>query len=109
MTEFLHMRNCYLKEFDAKVIDKGRDDNGLFVILNRTAFYPASGGQLSDTGIIISGSETVNVKHLFKEKHYIDKEIKEKNLVIHFFHKLLTLSFKPARFFFFSKRKIKLP
>lgn len=48
MTELLHMKDCYLNEFSAKVIRTGDD----FVVLDRTAFYPEGGGQESDTGYL---------------------------------------------------------
>jgi len=48
-TELLYMKDAdsnYIKEFDAKVIERGFD----YVVLDRTAFYPLGGGQPSDTG-----------------------------------------------------------
>ena len=46
----LYVIDSDLKEFDAIVVKTGPK----FVILNRTAFYPESGGQPSDTGKYIS-------------------------------------------------------
>jgi alanyl-tRNA synthetase len=48
MTQRLYYTNSYLKDFDASVIE--RADDGRRVYLDRTAFYPASGGQPFDTG-----------------------------------------------------------
>ncbi|MGH7514641.1 MAG: alanyl-tRNA editing protein [Gemmatimonadales bacterium] len=48
MTERLYYHDAYLADFDATVVD--RADDGRRVYLNRTAFYPASGGQPFDTG-----------------------------------------------------------
>ncbi|HKT59173.1 MAG TPA: alanyl-tRNA editing protein [Gemmatimonadales bacterium] len=48
MTERLYYRDAYLVEFDAAVVDSG--DEGRRVYLDRTAFYPTSGGQPFDTG-----------------------------------------------------------
>lgn len=48
MTELLYLRDAYLREFDATVIER-RDDA---VVLDRTAFYPTGGGQPHDTGTI---------------------------------------------------------
>jgi alanyl-tRNA synthetase len=50
MTERLYYTDCYLREFSARIVDRSED--GLAVYLDRTAFYPASGGQPSDTGAI---------------------------------------------------------
>lgn len=44
-----YMRDCYQKEFDASVT--GVKD-GKFVTLSETYFYPTSGGQPFDTGIL---------------------------------------------------------
>lgn len=50
MTERLYYQDCYLRRFDARVVETSSD--GLRVYLDRTAFYPTSGGQLSDTGTL---------------------------------------------------------
>ena len=44
MTERLYYQDCYLREFNARVIETA----GLRVYLDRTAFYPTSGGQPFD-------------------------------------------------------------
>src|SRR6185369_13388002 len=50
MTERLYYTDSYLREFPARVIDRSPD--GATVYLDRTAFYPTSGGQPFDTGAI---------------------------------------------------------
>jgi alanyl-tRNA synthetase len=50
MTERLYYTDSYLREFPAHIVDRSPD--GLSVYLDRTAFYPASGGQPSDAGVI---------------------------------------------------------
>ncbi|MBN2228899.1 MAG: alanyl-tRNA editing protein [Candidatus Thorarchaeota archaeon] len=62
MTELLHMKDNYLREFDAQVLETGVD----YVILNCTAFYPEGGGQSSDTGFLSDGSREVRVKSVKK-------------------------------------------
>ncbi|HEU5171553.1 MAG TPA: alanyl-tRNA editing protein, partial [Gemmatimonadales bacterium] len=48
MTERLYYTDAYLAQFDATVL--ARADEGRRIYLDRTAFYPASGGQPFDTG-----------------------------------------------------------
>ena len=50
MTERLYYTDCYLHEFPARVVDRSED--GCTVYLDRTAFYPSSGGQPFDLGMI---------------------------------------------------------
>ena len=54
MTDRLYYRDPYLREFDATVVRVDRRDGRLFVALDRTAFYPTSGGQPFDTGTLTS-------------------------------------------------------
>ena len=58
MTERLYYTDSYLAEFRARVV--GTDANGLRVCLDRTAFYPSSGGQPNDIGTI-AGVPVVDV------------------------------------------------
>jgi alanyl-tRNA synthetase len=57
-TERLYYTDAYRREFEAKVVD--RSDDGLRVYLDRTAFYPTSGGQPHDLGSL-GGSPVVDV------------------------------------------------
>ena len=50
MTERLYYSDSYLTQFDATVTRTLRHDGRLAVVLDRTAFYPTSGGQPFDTG-----------------------------------------------------------
>jgi alanyl-tRNA synthetase len=58
MTDRLYYTDSYLREFSAKVA--GTSDDGLVVYLDRTAFYPTSGGQPYDAGSL-SGIGVVDV------------------------------------------------
>ncbi len=58
MTERLYYTDSYLREFRARVLDQTPD--GATVYLDRTAFYPTSGGQPHDTGSI-AGKAVVDV------------------------------------------------
>ncbi len=50
MTKRLYYDNSYLAEFDAQVVEQFRKGNTFAVILDQTAFYPNSGGQMHDLG-----------------------------------------------------------
>jgi len=57
MTERLDYLDSYQQQFDARVVSVEERNGALAVILDRTCFYPTSGGQLHDTGWL--GSATV--------------------------------------------------
>ena len=52
MTERLYYDNAYLTAFDATVLDCREKGGGFEVLLDRSAFYPTSGGQPYDTGTL---------------------------------------------------------
>lgn len=78
MTERLYYQDSYLKEFRAKVLKKIKIDNQTAVVLDETAFYPTSGGQPYDKGVI----QDVPVVEVAEEGdeiiHILKKELKEK-------------------------------
>jgi alanyl-tRNA synthetase len=51
-TERLYYTDCYLREFTARIIRTDTDPRGVRIYLDRTAFYPESGGQPSDRGTL---------------------------------------------------------
>jgi len=53
MTERLYYHDSFLYDFDAEVEELTTVGSRPAVILNRTAFYPTSGGQVFDTGWIV--------------------------------------------------------
>jgi alanyl-tRNA synthetase len=65
MTERLYYQDCYLQEFRARVVETSAD--GLRVYLDRTAFYPTSGGQPFDLGTL----EGVAVREVIDEEDRI--------------------------------------
>jgi alanyl-tRNA synthetase len=55
VTDRLYYKNPYLTEFDAQVIESSPAEDGRrIIVLDRTAFYPTSGGQPYDTGTLES-------------------------------------------------------
>ena len=65
MGEALYLEDSYLKEFEAKVV---KVTDGKFVVLDKTAFYPNSGGQPYDTGVLIRKSDNKEFKVLYVGK-----------------------------------------
>jgi alanyl-tRNA synthetase len=58
MTEHLYYHDSFLYEFEAEVLDlatASNSDSRPAVILDRTTFYPTSGGQVFDTGWLVPG------------------------------------------------------
>ncbi|HJR51542.1 MAG TPA: hypothetical protein VJ794_10575 [Gemmatimonadales bacterium] len=58
MTTRLYYTDSYLRDFEAAVV--GFADDGRRIYLDRTAFYPTSGGQPNDTGTL-GGSAVLDV------------------------------------------------
>jgi len=62
-----------LLEFEAKVVGVEGD----YVILDRTAFYPESGGQDNDTGYLVLNSKKVPVIDVFDENGVVVHKVKD--------------------------------
>lgn len=79
MAEALYFLDCYLKEFEATV-EKVTDDR--FVVLDRTAYYPESGGQPNDTGKLVheSDGDEFDVLYAGKFNGEISHEIAGENI-----------------------------
>jgi len=61
-TNRLYYENAYLTQFTAHVIDRMEIDGRCALALDRTAFYPAGGGQPCDTGTL-NGVAVVDVRN----------------------------------------------
>lgn len=51
-TERIYYENVYTTDFEASIDEIRSDEAGLWVRLNRTAFYPEGGGQPCDVGVL---------------------------------------------------------
>ncbi len=67
MTEHLYYDDSFLYEFDARVVELVAVDSRTAVVLDRTAFYPTSGGQVFDTGVIVSGGEKIRIDEVVEK------------------------------------------
>lgn len=71
----LYAEDSHLTEFDATVVKAGPR----FVVLDRTAFYPDSGGQPSDVGVLRHAGGEARVGKVVKRGleifHYLDADV----------------------------------
>ncbi|MBN1330491.1 MAG: hypothetical protein JXA54_13535 [Candidatus Heimdallarchaeota archaeon] len=74
-TERLYWINSYVTEFEAKIISISSNE----LILDKTAFYPFGGGQISDLGEIIFKEKNNEIKFTV-----INVEINAEGNIIHF-------------------------
>ncbi len=73
MTERLYYADCYLRAFDAHVAACEKREAGYAALLDRSAFYPTSGGQPYDTGTLGAARVTdVSVDGAGEVWHMID-------------------------------------
>jgi alanyl-tRNA synthetase len=81
MTDRLYYRDSFLYDFDAEVRETLENPRpGL--ILDRSAFYPTSGGQVHDTGVISMPNQTLTVTEVADTEdgrvvHYLEVPIKD--------------------------------
>lgn len=60
-----YLLDCYCKEFESRIISISEDKQ--WVALEETYFYPTSGGQPNDIGLIIRGDNTFKVMDVIKK------------------------------------------
>src|SRR5271168_2995423 len=80
MTDRLYYRDSFLYNFDAEVHSAVETPRPA-LILDRTAFYPTSGGQIHDTGWLVSGEEKLHVTEVSESEdgrvvHYLEAPLK---------------------------------
>jgi alanyl-tRNA synthetase len=68
MTDRLYYRDSFLYEFDARVLESFARDGRHAVVLDRTAFYPTSGGQVHDLGTLTVGDQQIAITEVADEE-----------------------------------------
>src|SRR5580698_6313793 len=81
MTDRLYYHDSFLYDFDAEVREV-TDGPRPGIILDRTAFYPTTGGQLHDTGSINLGTDELKVTEVSDAEdgrviHYLEGQTKD--------------------------------
>ncbi len=81
MTDRLYYHDSFLYNFDAEVRSVVETPRPALV-LDRTAFYPTSGGQIHDTGWLVSGDERLHVTEVSEAEdgrvvHYLEAPLKD--------------------------------
>jgi misacylated tRNA(Ala) deacylase len=71
-TRALYLEDSYLKECDTRVASV---EDGKYVILDQTIFYPKGGGQPWDTGKMIKGDDVYSVVYVGKFSGGISHEV----------------------------------
>ena len=80
MTEKVYLENPYLRQIDARIVDKKYVNNKYYIKTNKTIFYPnLAGGQPGDKGTI-NGIEVLDtyeedhdIIHVLKDNVHSDK------------------------------------
>lgn len=67
MTSRLYLNDCYCRDFEATITHIFPEG----VVFDRSAFYPESGGQLGDRGILKWGKNTENVTNTRQQKGHL--------------------------------------
>lgn len=79
MKEALYLSDSYLKEFEAEVVSV---NDGKFIVLDKTAFYPRSGGQPHDEGVMVRDGEKFKVVFVGKFDGKISHEVDHEGLKV---------------------------
>ena len=81
MTQRLYYHDSFLYDFEAEAREVAESPKPA-LILDQTAFYPTSGGQIHDTGVISAGNENLRVTEVVDTEdgrvvHYLEAPTKE--------------------------------
>src|SRR6478609_304771 len=82
MTDRLYYHDSFLYDFDARVVEALESNGRTALVLDRTAFYPTSGGQVHDLGTLTADGQQIAIAEVADE---------EDGRVLHFASKPLAL------------------
>src|SRR6476660_3615861 len=68
MTERLYYHDSFLYDFDASVVEAFDSNDRTAIVLDRTAFYPTSGGQVHDLGMLQADGQQVAITEVADEE-----------------------------------------
>lgn len=78
MNNLLYLNDTYLFSCSANVIGVEDDENGTYVLLDETIFYPQGGGQACDQGTL----KTIEKEYFINSVKFIDGEVRHYGEVI---------------------------
>ncbi|HWF04434.1 MAG TPA: DHHA1 domain-containing protein [Candidatus Angelobacter sp.] len=67
MTERLYYHDSFLYDFDARVVEALDQKGRTAIVLDRTAFYPTSGGQVHDLGMMVADGRQIAITEVADE------------------------------------------
>jgi alanyl-tRNA synthetase len=68
MTERLYYHDSFLYDFDAQVVESLDHNGRAAIVLDRTAFYPTSGGQVHDLGMMAADGKQIVITEVADEE-----------------------------------------
>src|SRR5690242_10556959 len=83
MTQRLYYHDSFLYNFEARVLESVEHEGRTAVVLDRTAFYPTSGGQVFDTGkLLLENAAEVPVTEVAEDEegkifHFVPSRIEQ--------------------------------
>src|SRR5579859_4992250 len=68
MTDRLYYHDSFLYDFDARVVEAIERNGKSAIVLDRTAFYPTSGGQVHDLGMLTADGQQIAITEVADEE-----------------------------------------
>ncbi|HEY5028410.1 MAG TPA: alanine--tRNA ligase-related protein [Candidatus Angelobacter sp.] len=68
MTDRLYYHDSFLYDFDARVVEALERQGRSAIVLDRTAFYPTSGGQVYDLGVLTADGQQIVITEVADEE-----------------------------------------